>query len=686
MTELVTAAPEGTSAPQPAGRNWKTRFRTLYILLRHPSARLGFIIVGLLILISILAPFIAKYKPTDFLDSGNLKPSEQYLLGTDPMGRDEFALTVWGGRVSLLVGFGMAAVAIVIATIIGLIAGYYRGWVDDIFNLIINLFLVIPSLPLLILLSAYLQPSNTTVILTLAFTSWAFHARILRAQTMSLREKDYVAAAVVAGENGLSIIFRQILPNLINLIVGGFIGLTIYGIAASTALAFLGLTSMDQISWGTNLFWAQNGNSLLLGAWWVFIPSGFLVALSALGLALINFGMDEITNPRLRAERMLRAILRHTGFQRVRITPVSRQAEPAAVQPAELPKAVPGLPAEKLLDVQNLRVEYLTESGPVRAVDDVSFSIAKGEIFGLAGESGCGKSTIAHSVLRVLRPPAVITGGNVFYKGIDILDFGEKRMLSTPGAALRKDGLADLTIESFRWAEISMVFQSAMNSLNPVIRVVDQITDVLMTHKKIGKQEARQRAEELMEVVNIDKRRLNAYPHELSGGMRQRMVIAMALALKPDLMIMDEPTTALDVVVQKDILQQIEQLKAKLGFSILFITHDLSLMVEFSDRIGIMYAGELVEMAPAKEILTRPYHPYTVGLLNSFPSIKGARKKLTGIPGSPPNLLNPPKGCRFHERCPYYDGKDESVPRLREMIPGHWVACNCVDLSIQGVK
>jgi peptide/nickel transport system permease protein len=334
MTTETVFTPAEAPAPKQKSLDFKKRFATLYVLLRHPSARLGFIIVGFLILISVFAPVIAKYKPTEFLDSGNLKPGSQYWLGTDPMGRDEFALTVWGGRVSLLVGFGMAAVAIVVATIVGMIAGYYRGWVDDILSLIINLFLVIPSMPLLILLSAYLQPSNSTVILTLAFTSWAFHARIIRAQTMSLREKDYVAAAVVAGENNMSIIFRQILPNLINIIVGGFIGLTIYGIAASTALAFLGLTAMDQISWGTNLFWAQNGNSLLMGAYWVFVPSGFLVALSALGLALINFGMDEITNPRLRAERQLRKILKGTKFQRVRITPVVRRTDPSSDNPS----------------------------------------------------------------------------------------------------------------------------------------------------------------------------------------------------------------------------------------------------------------------------------------------------------------------------------------------------------------
>lgn len=344
--------------------------------------------------------------------------------------------------------------------------------------------------------------------------------------------------------------------------------------------------------------------------------------------------------------------------------------------------------SDKLLDIKNLYVEYLTPKGSVKAVNGVSFSIGKGEVFGLAGESGCGKSTIAHTILRVLRPPAVVTGGNIYYKGIDVLDLGqEDRKKRAERKKLIAEGKEDQVVpslEDFRWAEISMVFQSAMNSLNPVIRVVDQITDVIITHKHVSKEEARSRAKELMEIVNINRKRLDAYPHELSGGMRQRVVIAIALALSPDLMIMDEPTTALDVVVQKDILQQIEDLKTKLGFSILFITHDLSLMVEFSDRLAIMYAGEIVEMSTAEEILYKPQHPYTEGLLSSFPSITGPRAKLVGIPGSPPNLINPPKGCRFHPRCPYYDGvEQEHSPKLVEALPNHWVACTCRDLPLK---
>jgi peptide/nickel transport system ATP-binding protein len=347
--------------------------------------------------------------------------------------------------------------------------------------------------------------------------------------------------------------------------------------------------------------------------------------------------------------------------------------------------------SETVLDIRNLYVEYLTDRGPVKAVENVSFSIAAGEVFGLAGESGCGKSTIAHTILRVLRPPAIVTGGQILYKGLDVLKMEGitleeyRRKILAPAERKQINPSSDL-IETFRWAEVSMVFQSAMNSLNPVIKVSDQIMDVLLAHQNISREQARKRAEELMEVVNIDKRRLDAYPHELSGGMRQRVVIAIALALKPSLMIMDEPTTALDVVVQKDILQQIEQLEKDYGFSILFITHDLSLMVEFSDRIGIMYAGELVELAPAQEILNRPLHPYTKGLLSSFPSISGARAKLTGIPGAPPNLLNPPKGCRFHPRCPEWDGIETDTPApFLEVEPGHWVACDCAARKVNHV-
>ena len=315
-------------------------------------------------------------------------------------------------------------------------------------------------------------------------------------------------------------------------------------------------------------------------------------------------------------------------------------------------------PNAPLLDIRALRVEYLTARGAVGAVNDVSFSVHPGEVVGLAGESGSGKSTIAHAILRILRPPALITGGEVLFAGRDTLK------------------MDDAELEKFRWSNISIVFQSAMNSLNPVMRVRDQLLDV-MQHHGLSREQALKRARQLFELIGIDPKRLDSYPHELSGGMRQRTVIAIALAVNPDLIIMDEPTTALDVVVQKDILLQIARLREALGLSILFITHDLSLLVEFSNRILIMYAGELVENAPARELFDNPLHPYTLGLMNSFPSISGARRKLSGIPGSPPDLVSPPSGCRFHPRCPKAMSIcSQTAPVMKEISPDHSVACH----------
>ncbi|MFE4727787.1 ABC transporter ATP-binding protein [Microbacterium sp. NPDC056736] len=288
-----------------------------------------------------------------------------------------------------------------------------------------------------------------------------------------------------------------------------------------------------------------------------------------------------------------------------------------------------------LLEVDDLSVEYVTEARTVRAVDRVSFSIAEREVFGLAGESGCGKSTIANAILRLLRDPALISGGSIRFAGTDVL-------------ALTAEELRD-----FRWRQVAMVFQSAMNSLNPVMTVGDQIADIFTTHEGISKKAALSRAGELLDLVGIPRERLRAYPHQLSGGMRQRVVIAMATALRPPLLIMDEPTTALDVVVQQEIMAQIKDLQRELGFAILFITHDMSLMVELSDRMAVMYAGRFVETARAGEIFAAPRHPYTRALMNAFPPMSGPRARLQGLG----------EGVRFRD-----------IPDLEQVGPTHFVA------------
>jgi peptide/nickel transport system permease protein len=315
------------ASPGPGGRR-RHRFKVpgssaLRTLLGSPKARIGFAIVLLIVLAAALAPLLAPGDPKKFVGVINQAPSAEHILGTNPQGKDVFSQLVWGARLSLLIGFGSGALMVVIATIVGMIAGYFRGIVDDILNFVMNLFLVIPALPLLVLLSAYLKPSTATIIFALAFTGWAYNARIIRAQTMSLREKDFVAAAVVSGESPLKVIFVHILPNMVNIIVGGFIGAVIYGIMTSTGLAFLGLASTQDVTWGTNLFWAQNGGALMIGAWWAFVPSGLAVAVVAFGLALINYGMDEITNPRLTAVREIKSVLKKAKLSRMRrATPV----------------------------------------------------------------------------------------------------------------------------------------------------------------------------------------------------------------------------------------------------------------------------------------------------------------------------------------------------------------------------
>lgn len=311
-----------------------------------------------------------------------------------------------------------------------------------------------------------------------------------------------------------------------------------------------------------------------------------------------------------------------------------------------------------LLDVRDLQISYQSPGGEVRAVDHMTFSIERGEIFGLAGESGCGKSTTAFGIARLLRPPAKIRGGTILLDGTNITN------------------LSDAEFDRLRWTKISIVLQSAMNNLNPVMRIRDQLADAIFSHESISRSELEERVKSLVNLVDIPRNRLDSFPHELSGGMRQRVVLAMALALKPDLIIMDEPTTALDVVVQHNILRKVVELQKSLQFSVLLISHDLPLMLEICQRIGIMYAGKLVEISNRDEMLNRPKHPYTRGLLEAFPSMSAERRRLGGISGTPADLRSPPPGCRFHPRCALAIHQCNSEePPLRQYAD-EFVACH----------
>ncbi|MCL6625093.1 MAG: ABC transporter ATP-binding protein [Alicyclobacillus shizuokensis] len=309
---------------------------------------------------------------------------------------------------------------------------------------------------------------------------------------------------------------------------------------------------------------------------------------------------------------------------------------------------------QPVLEVDDLCVTYPSEKGPVQAVSHVSFKLYPGEILGLVGESGSGKSTMAYAIMRLLRGGAAVTNGTIKVLGQDVYALDEE--------ALRK----------FRWSKMSMVFQSAMNALNPVATIEEQILDTLRAHKpEMSRSQALERAVELFRLVRIDPARLKSYPHELSGGMRQRVVMAIAIALEPPFVIMDEPTTALDVVVQKSILDQIVEIQQKVGFSVLFISHDFSLVAELADRMAVMYAGRIVELTETSSLETLSgHHPYTEGLLKAIPQLTGDHVTLEGIPGSPPDLVTLPQGCAFHPRCPYAEGPCfEQRPKLVQV--GH---------------
>jgi peptide/nickel transport system ATP-binding protein len=321
--------------------------------------------------------------------------------------------------------------------------------------------------------------------------------------------------------------------------------------------------------------------------------------------------------------------------------------------------------SDLVLRAEHISVEY-AGARPTKAVRDVTLELRRGEVLGIAGESGCGKSTLAYALTRMLKPPAELTGGSVSFLGRD-------------GVEVDVLGLDPVALRAFRWTRIAIVFQSAMNALNPVTSLRRQFADIFRAHRPDWDDQRRNaRSRELLDMVGIDPRRGGDYPHELSGGMRQRVMIAMALALEPEIVILDEPTTALDVVVQREILDEIERLRAELGFSVVFITHDLSLLLEISDRLAVMYAGEIIEYAPSDAVRTGVAHPYTRGLLRSFPDLRGEARELRGVPGSPPDLSRPLVGCPFAPRCEHaFDPCRRVAPVLAESPGAGWaVACH----------
>jgi ABC-type dipeptide/oligopeptide/nickel transport system ATPase component/ABC-type dipeptide/oligopeptide/nickel transport system permease subunit len=553
-----------------------------------PKLGAGLGLAVLIVLFGLAGPLLTG-DPATIRDIGLTPPGGEHLLGTTLTGQDVLAQLAHATRGSLWIGALVGVMATVLSGVFGIAGAYAGGIVDEVFSLFSNVMLVIPGLPLVIVIAGFVpadQRGTWTISLVLAITGWAAAARVLRAQTLSLRNRDYVAAARVSGEKTWRVICVEILPNLLPILASQFVFAVVLAILSEAGLSFLGLGAANSSTLGTMLYYAQNGFALQREAWWWFLPPGLIIALFGGALALINFSIDEIINPKLRDR--------------------AKRERDVVATTAEVAPAQPGA----VLTVRNLNVVYQAEK-PVHAVKNVSLTLRRGEILGLAGESGCGKTTLAYAINRLHRPPAEVTSGSVTFEDVDVLALGPEEL------------------REFRWVRLSMVFQGAMNSLNPVTPIRAQLQDVLRTHRPGRSTPDREaRCAEVLRLVGVDPARLGSYPHELSGGMRQRVMIAMALLLDPQVMIMDEPTTALDVLVQREILNEIKRLRDELGFAVVFITHDLPLLLELSDRIAVMRDGEVVEYADAEEMYLRPQHPYTRELLASFPSLTGDRGAL----------------------------------------------------------
>jgi peptide/nickel transport system permease protein len=675
--EALAADPE-QSGP---GRSWLRG-------LLAPKVLTGLVIVGIFTAMAIFGPMLDHADPGAITSARLQPPSLRHLLGTTQQGQDVLTQLIYGARVSMEVGFGAGILTTVWSLLVGVGGGYLSGASSELLSMFANVFLVLPGLPLVVIMAAYLPHSGSAgIIIVITVTGWAWGARVLRAQTLSLRRRDFVEAARATGQSSVKIMLYDILPNEAAIITVTFLGSVVAAILTEASIAFLGLSNVTQWSWGTMLYWAQVSGAELARAWWWFVPPGLCIALVGTGLAFINFGIDDVINPRLRSAgstprrrwprtRAVAGSLAGLARRPARRAPAGPAAA-AGAGTAAGPAAAAGAGAaagSTVLELKNLRVEYRGGATPVRAVNDVSLTLRRGEILGIAGESGSGKSTLARAVTRLLRPPAEIVSGEMTYT-------------ARSGRQIDIAGLSDRDLRQFRWEEISIVFQSAMNALNPVLTLGAQLDDVLRAHRPgMRKVQRAARVRELLQLVGISPDRAGAYPHELSGGMRQRAMIAMGLALDPEIVVMDEPTTALDVVIQRQVIETIARLKDTLGFSVIFITHDLSLLIELCDTIAIMYAGRIVELATAGQLYRRPLHPYSQGLLGSFPTLTGPRRTLSGVPGYPPDMRRLPAGCSFQPRCPraFAACAGVSPPLIRPEIPDPAsVACLLYDAGHQ---
>lgn len=647
--------------PQSLLRSWGDHRRMVKFFTRIGVAvSLGWLV--LVTVAAIFAPWIAPYDP-NAQDLSNTYEgiSSAHWLGTDDLGRDVLSRLIYGSRISMQITFETVAIALVLALVIGLVAGFRGGRTDYLLMRGADAGLAFPPLVLALAVVAVLGSGVNDISLAFAIVFAPGFARFIRGQTLAIKEESFVEASTSIGTPPTRIVLSRILPNVLTgLAVGIAIALGA-ALLTSSGLSFLGLgPPPPAASWGSMLEEAYN--TALFTHPWSLVPSGLVIALTVLAFNSLGDAMrDTVSGATTKG--------RHHGARTQRgLTAVSDTAEVEAARPTDRPERE----GSALLEVRGLCIEFDSEAGPIRVVDEASFDVKRGQIVGLVGESGCGKTVSSLAILRLLSsPPARIVGGSIRFDGRELLeaDFNEMRRI--------------------RGREISMVFQDPLASLDPSFTIGSQLMEAIRLHEKLSRSAARARAVKLLQSVHIPDptRRLSAYPHQLSGGMRQRVMIAMALSCSPRLLIADEPTTALDVTIQAQIVELLQELREEMDLAVLFVTHDLALISELSDEIAVMYAGEVVEQAPTAELFSRPRHPYTAALLSASPGAVSTNGRPALLTGHVPQAGQFPAGCRFHPRCAFAEDTCRHEALALEVVAdGHLCRCRRADeLALPGV-
>ena len=620
------------------------------------SSKIALVILVAVVLISILAPIIAPYDPYA-IGMARQAPDAAHIFGTDDKGRDILSRILYGGRISLVIGFGSVLFALVLGSIVGALAAVSRKAVSEVIMRILDIIMSVPGIALAAVLVTILGNSVPAIIFSIGFMYTPQIARIVRANIVSEYGEDYVRAVIVSGARAPWILMKHVLRNCAAPIMVFTVTLVADAIIFEASLTFLSAGIAEPTpTWGNILADARAG--VLSGRWWQALYPGIAIMLTCLALNILSEGITDAMAAAPSAPVDTENSESRREADLLVADPVrayKEQAESLAalreVELARTDRRVPDYSVEPLLQVKNLSIGF-PRHGDVNVVDNVSFDVRPGQCMALVGESGCGKSITTKTIMNLLPDTARIQG-EVLYKGQDLLKLSPEEHRKLLGT------------------EIAMVYQDSLSALNPSMLISAQM-------KQLTSRGGTRSAEELLELVGLDpKRTLESYPHELSGGQCQRVIIAMALTRDPSLVICDEPTTALDVTVQKQVIKLLNDLQKKLGFAMIFVSHDLALVAEVASEITVMYAGQVVESAPTKELLTNPIHEYTQGLLGSVLSIEAHDgSRLHQVPGSVPSPADFPKGDRFAPRSSHPTVGLDVHPVLKP-VPGvehHFVA------------